>query len=925
MSRRWPAAAAERARELEDRSGEALARVVAAEARLNFGRRPDVDELERRCREALPLLEQAGDHLGQARVWYALGIGVSNYAGRWRSGRRQPCGQSSSSRLAGRQPMGLGGFRPRCSSGRALRTRRCGCSMRSRARTSCMLRGAAGAGGLLAMLGRFDEAWALALPAAERARELDGDDCGRASRSARSPRSRETTERRRIGSAARAGAWEARGSRRAALEFRAKLGRSLCALGRYEEAEPLAEQGRELGDERDYVTQMYWRQVKALVLAHRGEHAEAEQLARESVQVTEATDGLNDQAEALLRPGRVLAAAGRSDEAARGARAGARALRAQEEPGHGRAGATEAGGAPCPRVLAAATRTASAPGSARSAARPRGRPSPREQRKTVTVLFCDVTGSTALGESTDPEALRALLARYFERMKGIVESHGGTVEKFIGDAVMAVFGVPQVHEDDALRACRAAVEMRDALPELGVAGPHRRQHRRGRDRNRGAPRDRRRRQRRRAPRAGGAAGRDPDRRRRRSRSSATRSRAEPVEPLELKGKAEPVAAYRLLAVPRDAGARARRAASSGASASCERSCRRPGSARRQRAVLPARHCGRRRRRGQVAPRVRVPRRLDGAGRPRPLPLLRRGHHVLAGGRGAQAAGRAALRSGRGGLAPLAAGRDGEATLAEEIAWAFRKLLEERAPLVVRLRRHPVGRGDVPRSGRARRRPLPGRAAPAPLHGPARIERAPARQWPVTVRLEPLPTEDVDALIPEHARRRAARADRARSRRKPAVRPGDGCDGARDGRRGRGSAQPQGLARRTPRPARDGRARGLGARRGRRGGLPPRLRPGAPPEKTGDAAPRRARPQGARPPGSPQAPGRGRLPLPPSPDPRRGLRRASEGDPGRAARAVRRTGSRSTAANWSSWTKSSATTSSRPAGTAASSARLRTLF
>ena len=92
----------------------------------------------------------------------------------------------------------------------------------------------------------------------------------------------------------------------------------------------------------------------------------------------------------------------------------------------------------------------------------------REQRKTVTILFCDVTGSTALGESTDPEALRALLARYFERMKAIVESHGGTDEKFIGDAVMAVFGVPVVHEDDALRAVRAAVEMRGALPALGV-------------------------------------------------------------------------------------------------------------------------------------------------------------------------------------------------------------------------------------------------------------------------------------------------------------------------------------------------------------------------------------------------------------------------------------------------------------------------
>jgi class 3 adenylate cyclase/tetratricopeptide (TPR) repeat protein len=91
-----------------------------------------------------------------------------------------------------------------------------------------------------------------------------------------------------------------------------------------------------------------------------------------------------------------------------------------------------------------------------------------EQRKTVTVLFCDVTGSTALGESVDPETLRALLARYFERMKALVESHGGTVEKFIGDAVMAVFGVPVVHEDDALRAVRAAAEMRAALPELGM-------------------------------------------------------------------------------------------------------------------------------------------------------------------------------------------------------------------------------------------------------------------------------------------------------------------------------------------------------------------------------------------------------------------------------------------------------------------------
>ena len=94
----------------------------------------------------------------------------------------------------------------------------------------------------------------------------------------------------------------------------------------------------------------------------------------------------------------------------------------------------------------------------------------RELRKTVTAVFCDLAGSTALGESIDPEVLRGLLARYFDRMRTIIERHGGTVEKFIGDAVVAVFGVPVAHEDDALRACRAAVEMRDALPELGLRG-----------------------------------------------------------------------------------------------------------------------------------------------------------------------------------------------------------------------------------------------------------------------------------------------------------------------------------------------------------------------------------------------------------------------------------------------------------------------
>src|SRR5215212_1258946 len=91
-----------------------------------------------------------------------------------------------------------------------------------------------------------------------------------------------------------------------------------------------------------------------------------------------------------------------------------------------------------------------------------------EQRKVVTVVFSDVTGSTALGERLDPESLRRVLARYFELASQVVERHGGSVEKFIGDAVMAVFGVPHVHEDDALRAVRAAAELRGSLEPLNA-------------------------------------------------------------------------------------------------------------------------------------------------------------------------------------------------------------------------------------------------------------------------------------------------------------------------------------------------------------------------------------------------------------------------------------------------------------------------
>jgi class 3 adenylate cyclase/tetratricopeptide (TPR) repeat protein len=89
-----------------------------------------------------------------------------------------------------------------------------------------------------------------------------------------------------------------------------------------------------------------------------------------------------------------------------------------------------------------------------------------EERKLVSILFADTVGSTALGAEHDPELVRSTMARYFDRMRTIAERHGGTVEKFIGDAVMVVFGVPRVHDDDAERAVRAGLAMRDELAEL---------------------------------------------------------------------------------------------------------------------------------------------------------------------------------------------------------------------------------------------------------------------------------------------------------------------------------------------------------------------------------------------------------------------------------------------------------------------------
>ena len=371
----------------------------------------------------------------------------------------------------------------------------------------------------------------------------------------------------------------------------------------------------------------------------------------------------------------------------------------------------------------------------------------KEQRKTVTVLFCDLTGSTALGETLDPERLRGLLARYFERMKAIVEAHGGTVEKFIGDAVMAVFGVPVLHEDDALRALRAAAEMRDALPELGlqgrigvmtgevVTGTEERlatgdavnvaarleQAAEPGEMLIGAPT---------LALAGDAA------------------EVEPVEPLVLKGKAEPVPAYRLLNV-RDAPERRHEALFVG---------------REQELALV----------GEACERVQAEQRCElvtvigdaGVGKSRlvaeglaPIEATVVRGRCLPYGKGItywpvvevlkqldllppDDAAAVAIRS--------LLGENEAATSAEEIAWAFRKTLEQAAaerPLVVLF--------DDIQWGEETFRDLIEHVALLSsgaailllcLARPELTERRPA--WPVTLRLEPLGDEEVEELIPE---------------------------------------------------------------------------------------------------------------------------------------------------------------------------------
>jgi tetratricopeptide (TPR) repeat protein len=166
------------------------------------------------------------------------------------------------------------------------------------------------------MLGRFEEAWAIALPAGQRALDVTGGEeggFGALAEIATLAGDHESAARYRRRAC---DLFEQQGWKTLLSTYAPWLGSSLCALGRYDEAEPLAQLGRELGDEKDVATQMLWRRVQALVEAARGRYDEAVRLAREAVEACEPTDALNWQGETFRDQYEVLAAAGRTDEAA---------------------------------------------------------------------------------------------------------------------------------------------------------------------------------------------------------------------------------------------------------------------------------------------------------------------------------------------------------------------------------------------------------------------------------------------------------------------------------------------------------------------------------------------------------------------------------------------------------------------------------
>jgi tetratricopeptide (TPR) repeat protein len=307
-------AVAERARAAGDERAELVARVVAENSRGLLALRPDVDELERLVRTVVPLLEQAGDHVGLMRVWLAL-AGVAQFRAQW-ADCANACEQAiRHSQLAGQHHTGLfagfalalaNGPRPADQALEALD------ALGDAPNPPVLLVRA----WLLAMLGRFPEWQELAARQHERLLELTGEP-GHSLENLLAIICSLAGDHEAAAAHLRASCdWLEKHDRHGELSTEApQLGRELCALGRYDEAEPLAQLGRELGDPRDLATQMLWRETQALVLSHRGEHAQAEALAREAVALGEQTDAPDWQADALCDLAEVLEAAGRREEA----------------------------------------------------------------------------------------------------------------------------------------------------------------------------------------------------------------------------------------------------------------------------------------------------------------------------------------------------------------------------------------------------------------------------------------------------------------------------------------------------------------------------------------------------------------------------------------------------------------------------------
>jgi class 3 adenylate cyclase/tetratricopeptide (TPR) repeat protein len=381
----------------------------------------------------------------------------------------------------------------------------------------------------------------------------------------------------------------------------------------------------------------------------------------------------------------------------------------------------------------------------------------REVRKTVTVLFCDLSGSTELGEKTDPEALRALLARYFEQMKAIVEAHGGTVEKFIGDAVMAVFGIPTAHEDDALRACRASMEMRDALPQLGISG------RIGVNTGEVVTGTQERL-------ATGDAVNVAARFEQASApgevliGEATHALvrdsvvAEPVEPLALKGKTRPVPAFRLVSVL-EAPERSHAARFVGREAELAQIAegwKRAQTEARCELVTVVGDAGVGKSRLVAEAQATIGARVV---RGRCLPY---GDGITYWPVVEVVKQLAVLPSDPVAAAAISSllGESDLGTSGDEIAWAFRKLLEEQAPLVVVF--DDLQWGEETFLDLVESTALLSAGSPILLLCMARPELVEQRPgWPATLRLEPLPTDQADALIGDtvskELRERIARA------------------------------------------------------------------------------------------------------------------------------------------------------------------------